>query len=234
MNNRIKRNFTLIELLITIMIIAILAAMLLPALNKAREKANATSCLGTLKQYGGAYNMYISDSGDYIPYSRRTFDGANMMWWDRIAVYLGCKEEWSSENWTACSRDLFRRGLRCNTVYPLNKFNGEINYTGNGIIDYCGDAIRRVSKVRFPSATCVVFDGVAGGGGSWTIGITDWNKAEVQLKHNNSINFVYVGGNAGPLLGGRIPTTDSPGTRWVTDCRNYRLWSGPQQTQDLE
>ena len=57
-----KKGFTLIELLIVITIIVILAAMLLPALGKVREKGNRINCAGNLKQIGLALLMY---SGDY-------------------------------------------------------------------------------------------------------------------------------------------------------------------------
>lgn len=66
-NRKMKRMlFTLIELLIVIAIIAILAAMLLPALNKARMKANAVSCISNLKTIGTFTQFYGNDYNEYI------------------------------------------------------------------------------------------------------------------------------------------------------------------------
>lgn len=72
-------NFTLIELLVVIAIIAILAAMLLPALNKARESALTSQCAGTLKQYAMIHLMYADSNNDFTvsPAAINTFNAAN-------------------------------------------------------------------------------------------------------------------------------------------------------------
>ena len=76
--------FTLIELLVVIAIIAILAAILLPALNSARERGRSASCVNNLKQIGTGTEMYISDFDSVPPGT-----GWEDSWSAKVAPYCG-------------------------------------------------------------------------------------------------------------------------------------------------
>ncbi len=83
---RHRRGFTLIELLVVIAIIALLMAILMPALQRVKKQAKATTCLSNLKQIGLAASMYAGDNEWSIP---RGSTGNNPIWFMQFLPYVG-------------------------------------------------------------------------------------------------------------------------------------------------
>src|SRR5688572_15472430 len=94
-----RSGFTLIELLVVIAIIAMLAAMLLPTLGRAKQRAWATACLSNVKQIGVATRMYADDNADALP--RSAHQGAS--WVATLQPYCGGTNLWR------CPRDETKR-----------------------------------------------------------------------------------------------------------------------------
>lgn len=92
-------DFTMIELLVVIAIIAILAALLLPSLNKAKQRGQSVGCVNTQKQLYYYIAMYASDNKDYLPYSNSSYkpDGSaygydgRTTWYGPVSEYAKTK-----------------------------------------------------------------------------------------------------------------------------------------------
>ena len=162
---RKRAKFTLIELLIVIAIIAILAAMLLPALNAARDRAKAISCTNILGSFGRLSQLYQDDYESWCPAFNTLGELQFQNWLSQLRPYVGLPHSAEYGRWPKnyiCPKatlglatlDANLRGL-LNRAYGLNR-EGTPSYADHSAGAYRG---LKSTRIRHPSAKIAFGDG---------------------------------------------------------------------------
>lgn len=182
------RGFTLIELLVVIAIIAILAAMLLPALGRAKLKAQGIGCMNNTKQLTTAWRMYVEDNRDTLPFAYATGANAPYVW---VPGDIDVGNPSNPSNWNPDTT--IRRSLLwdyCGKAEAIWRCPADPSFARNNQ----NQMVKRVRSVAMSNwvggngDTPPLYKGFWGAGGSWVV----FRKLTTMARPGPAMTFVLL------------------------------------------
>jgi prepilin-type processing-associated H-X9-DG protein len=165
--------FTIIELLVVLAVVMLLMSLLLPSLQKAKERARQTYCAGNLRQMGNGMMFYVNDNNGWLPNYR----------WRCITSYFPPISTVTYSNETFHCPSHVSPGPTVAYYYFSYAINSNIGYCG-GINDHHG----KIDRVKVPSMSVLL-----GENGEYNVPAAyDVKKHTVAIRHNAGANYLFV------------------------------------------